>query len=119
MVTNRLLNVVAIPIKSCVNLNARRYLNVDTNVRIYVVLHVPRNVKFCARKLSHVDTKNVCPVTEIPMFINATAAVPNAWNVVILVQRNATKLVNATLKLKGNYLASTGQGSCVERKTVK
>ena len=53
------------------------------------------------------------------MFINATAAVPNAWNVVILVQRNATKLVNATLKLKGNYLASTGQGSCVERKTVK
>ena len=79
----------------------------DTDVRTHVVLHVPKNVKFPARKFCHVDTKKVCFVTGIPIFFSVTASVLNFWNVVTPAHRNVKKLVNATPKLKKNYPAST------------
>ena len=107
VVMNSLWNVEAILMKPSVSLNARRYLNVDTDVRTHVVLHVPKNVKFPARKFCHVDTKKVCFVTGIPIFFSVTASVLNFWNVVTPAHRNVKKLVNATPKLKKNYPAST------------
>jgi len=82
--------------------------------------YAQRIVWFPARKLSHVATKKLCCVAEIPRFIvNATSNAQESWTAATLVQRTVQKHVNATLKLKFSYHVNTPHGSCVARKTTQ
>lgn len=79
----------------------------DTTVRRYVGTSVQGIVKFYAGSPCHANMKKICCVTKTPCFTkNATNAAAKSWNVVILVQRNATKYASATLQLTLNCHAN-------------